>query len=123
MPELVVVLVALGVAGALVVWRRLHPRPLCRLTLREGDTLGLEFPITTRTATLGSEEGQTVVVSHPKVSRKHAVLTLEGGHFVLRDCSRHGTSVNGAQVQEAVLHSGDLIRLGDSIDVIFTRGS
>ncbi|MBZ0269459.1 FHA domain-containing protein [bacterium] len=109
-------------AAAILVWRlRFRRRPLCRLTIREGGTLGLEFPITATEATLGSEESCTVVISHPRVSRRHAVLTMEGGEFVLRDHSVHGTSVNGTPAREAVLRSGDLIRLGDSIDVIFTR--
>lgn len=109
-------------AAALVAWRlRFHRRPLCRLTLREGRSLGLDFPISAAEASLGSEEGCTVVISHPRVSRRHAVLTMEGGEFVLRDQSAHGTRVNGTAVKEAVLRSGDLIRLGDSVDVIFTR--
>lgn len=109
-------------AAAIVAWRlRFRRRPLCRLTLREGRSLGLDFPISAPEATLGSEEGCTVVISHPRVSRRHAVLTMEGGEFVLRDQSAHGTRVNGTAVKEAVLRSGDLIRLGDSVDVIFTR--
>jgi len=109
-------------AAAVLVWRlRFHRRPLCRLTLREGRSLGLDFPITAVEATLGSEEGCTVVISHPRVSRRHAVLSLEEGEFVLRDHSAHGTSVNGTPAREAVLRSGDLIRLGDAVDVIFTR--
>jgi hypothetical protein len=109
-------------ALAIIVWRlRFLRRPLCRLTLREGGGLGLDFPITAPEASLGSEEGCTVVISHPRVSRRHAVLTLEGGEFVLRDHSAHGTRVNGSPVKETVLRSGDLIRLGDSVDVIFTR--
>jgi DNA segregation ATPase FtsK/SpoIIIE, S-DNA-T family len=109
-------------AAAIVAWRLgIRRRPLCRLTLREGRSLGLDFPIRSPQASLGSEEGCTVVISHPRVSRRHAVLTLEGGEFVLRDQSAHGTTVNGTPAKEAVLRSGDLIRLGDSVDVIFTR--
>lgn len=121
-PFLVLVLVLalfLGLAGLL--YRRFRPRPIGKLTLREGASLGLDFPITDRETTIGSEEGQTVVVSHPKVSRRHAVLTYENGSFVLRDCSQHGVRVNGVSAKEATLRSGDLIRLGESVDVIFTR--
>ena len=122
MREFLPVVLALVLAGASWYWwRRFRPRVLCTLALREGAGLGLEFPVTARVATIGSEEEHTVVISDPKVSRRHAVLSLEGGDFVLRDCSQHGTRVNGAPVQEVVLHSGDLIRLGESVDVIFTR--
>ena len=118
-----ILVVALATAFvAVLVWRlRFQRRPLCRLTLREGGSLGLDFPISATEATLGSEEGCTVVISHPKVSRRHAVLKREGGEFVIRDQSAHGTSVNGTPTREAVLRSGDLIRLGDAVDVIFTR--
>jgi pSer/pThr/pTyr-binding forkhead associated (FHA) protein len=116
----------LGVGGALVlgamlVWSRLRPRPLGKLSLREGATLGLEFPIVGREITIGSEDGQTVAVSHPRVSRQHAMLSLEKGEFVLRNRSRNGTTVNGEPVEEAALHSGDLICLGGAVELIFTR--
>ena len=111
---------AVALVAALLWWRRRNGRPLCVLTLREGQALGLEFPIRTAAATIGSQEGQTVVISHPKVSREHAVLSQEDGHFVLRDRSHHGTRVNSEPVKEAVLRSGDLIRLGESVDLIFT---
>lgn len=115
-----VVLAVLLVAGW-VAWRRLRPPPLFKLTLREGSQAGVEFLIRTPTATIGSAEGQTVVVSHPKVSHRHAVLEVSDGKVLLRDNSRYGTRVNGAVAREAELHSGDLIRLGDSVDLIFTR--
>jgi pSer/pThr/pTyr-binding forkhead associated (FHA) protein len=114
-------LAALVVAVAAgVVWK-LRTRPVAKLTLREGSGPGLEFPLRTGQVTIGSEEGRTVVVSHPKVSGLHATLLLEGGRFLLHDRSKRGTRVNGRAVDEAELHSGDLIRLADSIDLIFTR--
>ena len=116
------VLLVLLVAAGLLGWRRLRPRPLYKLTLREGSGAGLDFIIREATARIGSAEGQTVVVSHPKVSREHAVLEMrEDGRFVLRGLSRYGTRVNGELAEEAELRSGDLIRLGDSVDLIFTR--
>jgi pSer/pThr/pTyr-binding forkhead associated (FHA) protein len=113
-------LVVVVLTGALW-WLFFRQRPICKLTLRERDGVGLEFLIKERAATIGSEDGQTVTVSHPRVSRKHALLNLENGQFVLRDRSKQGTRVNGHAVTEAVLRSGDLISLGDSVDFIFTR--
>jgi pSer/pThr/pTyr-binding forkhead associated (FHA) protein len=115
-----VLLAVLGVA-AVIAWRHVRPRPVFKLTLREGEGAGLDFVIRQKVATIGSEEGQTVVVSHPKVSRRHAVVEMRGEDFVIRDLSRFGIRVNGEGAKEAALHSGDLIRLGDSIDLIFTR--
>jgi len=115
------ILVAAAAIGAAVLWSR-RPRPVAKLTLRQGSGPGPEFLIQGRESTIGSEESRTVVVSHPKVSGLHATLTLEAdGRFVLRDSSKRGTKVNGRDITEKVLSSGDLIRLADSIDLIFTR--
>ena len=72
-------------------------------------------------ATIGREDGQTVAVSHPRVSRQHAAITRDGEHFVLHDRSKHGTRVNGRVIETHVLASGDLILLADAIQLIFTR--
>ena len=111
-------LVVVAVGAAVAVRRN---RPLYKLTLREGETGGLDFPVRDREATIGSEEGQTIVVSHPRVSGHHAVLSREEGRVILRDRSTQGTSVNGRRVKEQELKSGDLISLADSVDLIFTR--
>jgi len=113
---------ALAAVAGLAAWVWLRRRPAAKLALREGDAVGLEFPLLAKETTIGSEAGQTVVVSHPRVSRHHAVITrTRDGRFVLRDRSKHGTSVNGEPVAERALESGDLIRLAESVDLIFTR--
>jgi hypothetical protein len=117
----VMVAVALGaVVAAGVFWLALRPRPRATLAIREGTALGEEFPLG-RKATIGRGEGETIVVSHPRVSRVHAEIAYEDGGFVLRDRSKHGVLVNGEPVTEAVLRSGDLISLADAVDLIFTR--
>jgi pSer/pThr/pTyr-binding forkhead associated (FHA) protein len=115
------VLAALAALVAAVWWLFWRTRPICKLTLREGDGVGLEFLVTDREATIGSGEDQTIVVSHPKVSRLHATLHLEESRFVLRDRSKHGVRVNGEPTRETELRSGDLISLAESVDLIFTR--
>ena len=114
-------ILAVAAAVGAGLWYFLGRRPLCKLAIREGDGVGLEFIICTRTVTIGSEDGQTVTVSHPRVSRHHATLRLEDGRFMLQDRSEQGTRVNGSAITEAELKSGDLISLGDSVDLIFTR--
>lgn len=115
-----IIIVGLVVLVVATLWI-CRPRARAKLTLREGNAPGLEFPIKASQVTIGSEEGRTVVVSHPKVSGLHATLSREDGRFVLRDRSKRGTRVNGRIVEEAALKSGDLIRLADTIDLIFTR--
>ena len=118
---LIVGILAASAAVGAAIWWFFARRPLCKLAIREGDGVGLEFLIRTRAATIGSEDGQTVTVSHPRVSRQHATLRLKNGRFVLHDRSEQGTRVNGKAITEAEVKSGDLISLGESVDLIFTR--
>ncbi len=56
------------------------------------------------------------------VSREHAEILHDGGRYRLRDRgSRFGTFVNGDQVSEHTLTSGDTIRLGRSggVELVF----
>lgn len=54
----------------------------------------------------------TFPANEPGVSREHARIEREGNQFKLTDLSRFGTYVNGKQVQEAFLRSGDVIEFG-----------
>jgi DNA-binding NtrC family response regulator len=63
------------------------------------------------------ESGAAIVVDDPRVSRTHATLHVASRSFKVRvadEDSRHGTWVNGRQVQEAWLEDGDVLRVGDS---------
>jgi hypothetical protein len=63
---------------------------------------------------LGRGAGCTVVLSDITVSRRHAELVLREGRWILRDLgSSNGTWVNGRQVVEAEVRSGDRVVLGD----------
>jgi len=49
----------------------------------------------------------------PGVSRRHCVVSLDNGQFVVTDYSRYGTFLNGHRIEgSAVLQTGDLIRIG-----------
>ena len=49
----------------------------------------------------------------PGMSRRHCVVSLENGQFVVSDFSRYGTFLNGHRIDgSAVLQTGDLIRIG-----------
>lgn len=49
----------------------------------------------------------------PGVSRRHCVVGLDNGQFVVTDHSRYGTFLNGHRIDgSAVLQTGDLIRIG-----------
>jgi hypothetical protein len=63
---------------------------------------------------LGRSSACQLIFADDTVSRRHAELRLEDGCWILRDLgSSNGTWVNGRQVVEAEVRSGDLVVLGD----------
>lgn len=64
---------------------------------------------------LGRQRDNHVIFDDPAVSRHHAQIRLRFGQHVLFDLgSASGTIVNGCQIQETILQSGDVITLGAS---------
>ncbi|GAB4130764.1 MAG: hypothetical protein Fur0041_00290 [Bacteroidia bacterium] len=69
--------------------------------------------------TVGRENGNTLVISHPTVSRRHAEIRYQGGVYLLVDTgSSNGTLLNGGRIRTEVLHDADHIKMGD-IDMTF----
>ncbi len=92
-----------GVSGAL------------RLIGIAGPGAGLRVEVSSP-VTLGRDAGNTVTLQDPSVSRRHVTLTPSPGGMTLQDeGSSNGAFVNGARVTQATLHSGDEMRIGDSI--------
>ncbi len=61
--------------------------------------------------TVGAAAQAAVRLRAADVSRQHALITCRNGKIVLLDLgSTNGTFVNGRQVKEAVLSSGDVVR-------------
>jgi predicted component of type VI protein secretion system len=66
--------------------------------------------------TLGRSAGNTVVINHKKVSRKHAKIERVGESYQISDLdSGNGTRVNGEKISFHVLKKGDEIRIGDAV--------
>ena len=62
---------------------------------------------------IGRSRDCDVTVEDPNVSRRHAELRHEGGHWVVADLgSTNGVKVNGHRVDQARLEPGDEIVLG-----------
>ena len=55
------------------------------------------------------------------VSREHARLIFENGHWLVEDCSRNGTQINGEVIKRRTekLSAGDHIQVGKSFDYYF----
>lgn len=70
-------------------------------------------------AFIGRDEDCAVALSGADVSRRHAVVRVEGPHHVLVDLqSRNGTWVNGRRIESLVLARGDVVRVGGWIAVV-----
>ena len=75
-------------------------------------------PIDKPRLTLGRRTDCDIRIAGAGVSRTHAEIEADGDACRLRDCeSRFGTFVNGSRTTDHVLVHGDLICLGESIDI------
>ncbi|MEA2410715.1 MAG: transport system ATP-binding/permease protein [Thermoleophilaceae bacterium] len=63
--------------------------------------------------TIGRDPDSDLVLNHPTVSRRHAVIRLEGGAATIEDCgSASGVRVSGRRVQRSPLTAGDDVAIG-----------
>jgi signal transduction histidine kinase len=67
-----------------------------------------------RAYTLGRARHNDLFLNEPSISKSHAQLDHENGHFFITDqASLHGVYVNATKVQKAELHPGSQIQLGN----------
>lgn len=79
-----------------------------------------KFPVS-QIATIGRAPESHVVVDARSVSRNHARIFYEGGHYWIKDLdSANGTSVNGKKVKLQMLADQDKIRFGDAMAIFRT---
>jgi pSer/pThr/pTyr-binding forkhead associated (FHA) protein len=72
---------------------------------------------------IGRKSDNHIVIDDEHVSRYHAQIRRIKGRYVIMDLnSTVGTSVNGKQIDQVVLHPGDVISLG-GVPIIFGQGS
>lgn len=80
------------------------------------DEAGRRYPLGEEDATLGREEGNTVVIASDQASRRHARIFVSGGAHVLVDLeSTNGTFLNSKLVKEQTLRHGDVIRIASTV--------
>jgi len=73
--------------------------------------------------TIGRHPSRDLPVDDDRASRLHARISFRADCWHIEDCgSRNGTYVNSMPIQQAVLESGDLIRIGDRL-ILFTQRS
>ncbi|MGB9224369.1 ATP-binding cassette domain-containing protein, partial [Mycobacterium sp.] len=72
---------------------------------------------------IGRADDNDIVIPEVLASRHHATLVPTAGGTEIRDNrSINGTFVNGARVESAVLHDGDVVTIGN-IDLVFADGT
>jgi len=72
-----------------------------------------------RVATIGRAPESHVVLSARSVSRHHARIFFEGGHFWIKDLeSGNGTTVNGKKIKLQMLGDDDQIQFGE-VNAVF----
>jgi general secretion pathway protein E len=78
------------------------------------DTRGIrQVPLDGGPLTIGRNFTNLLVLEEPMASRFHCVIEREGESFFVRDLdSRNGTFLNGKQIRDADLKSGDVVSIG-----------
>jgi hypothetical protein len=88
------------------------------LSIREGPGAGQTLRFDQPEVSFGRVTENDVVLYDPDVSRKHFVITQQGGGYVARDLgSSNGTLVNGARIDAQPLSAGDEIQAGGVVFV------
>jgi len=93
-----------------------HGRPTATLVIRQGPQAGMSFPLTGNQIVIGREEGTDVALQDPEASRRHALISWQGGQYIAEDLgSTNGTFVNGVQITSPqALNPGDSIGIGQT---------
>jgi pSer/pThr/pTyr-binding forkhead associated (FHA) protein len=74
------------------------------------------FPLIRDSYTLGRHRNNDIAIADAKVSSFHARIDRSSDGFVLVDLnSRNGCWVNGKRVENALLTTGDEIRVGSAV--------
>ena len=82
------------------------------LQVKRGPNAGSTFLLDTDTSTIGRNTESTVFLDDVTVSRAHATFERKGAEWFVRDGSLNGTYVNGEQVDETKLATGDQVQIG-----------
>ena len=94
------------------------------LLVKRGPNAGSTFLLEAGSTTVGRSTDSAVFLDDITVSRKHAAFERrEGSEWVVRDVgSLNGTDVNGEQVDETKLASGDEVQVGKFKLTFFAAG-
>ena len=80
-----------------------------------GVNAGSEFALYEGTNHIGRDLGNDIALQDPRVSKRHARLTVSGGVDIVDLGSANGVIVDGVQVQRATLTADNAVLLGDTV--------
>jgi adenylate cyclase len=74
---------------------------------------GDNIPLVREVLTIGRRESCDICLHYPNVSGLHAELNFRNGYWYIKDRnSTNGVKVNGARIQEKLLHPKDEVSIG-----------
>lgn len=90
------------------------------LYVDRGPGEGRNVPIPAGEMVIGRSSSSGLKLSHPSVSREHAIIERQGGRFFVHDAGSHnGTYVNGRQISGRIeIYGGDEIAMGKAVLVL-----
>ena len=83
------------------------------LLVKRGPNAGSTFLLAAETTTVGRDPGSAIFLDDVTVSRKHAVVERRADEWFVKDTgSLNGTYVNGEQINETKVATGDEVQIG-----------
>jgi pSer/pThr/pTyr-binding forkhead associated (FHA) protein len=95
--------------------QQIHERLKASVVIVEGQSEGMEYPITKSHTVIGRDKNADFPVNDSLVSRQHVCIVYQEGIYILRDLeSTNGTHMDGTSINQANLLHGDKFRIGDT---------
>ncbi len=93
--------------------RMVAPQPPARIVMTSQPAPGAEFALARPVTRIGRAEELDVWINHRSISREHAEITNDGTTLKIRDLgSANGMRINGREIKQGQLKSGDTLELG-----------
>jgi diguanylate cyclase (GGDEF)-like protein len=93
------------------------------LLLLEGGKVAKQVPVSKGRCIIGRGEDTDLTLSSSDVSRHHAAVIFQKGHYFVEDLnSTNGTYINGHRITQHALKAGDEISVGDH-SILFDDGT
>ena len=93
-----------------------------QLALLQGQEVVKQIPLIKDCYTIGRSKDNDLVFEHPKISRNHARIYRENGHYLVQDLnSTNYVFVNGVRVKQKQLEANDRIQISSEIHMLFVE--